>query len=102
MKLLFFADFLTVLTLGVYLIVLIPTTQSAPGYNRMDSAKWTNPCGTSEDETDFSGGSIGSFNDAEFLDPVISSTASALNKANEFKERFVSIKLNYSSYMIIC
>lgn len=58
----------------------------------MDSTKWTNPCGRSQDETDSNSGSISNINDTEFVDTVISSIAIALNKANEFKENFVSIQ----------
>lgn len=99
--LIFVSDFHNVLTLVVYLILVsIPTVRSAPDYSRMDSTKWTNPCGRSQDEVDSSSGSISNINDIEFVDTVISSIGIALNKANEFKENFVSkiitVNLNLS------
>lgn len=79
----------------MYLILVsIPTVRSAPGYKRMEPPKWTNPCGLEpSSEADSSSGSVSNFNDSEFLEAVLSSVASALNKANEFKEDFVSREL---------
>lgn len=89
----FVSDFQNVLTLGVYLILVsIPSARTAPGYNRMDPAKLSNPCGLSEDQTDYKGGPLASY-DTESLEQVILAAQIASNQVHEFNDNYVSVNL---------